>query len=85
VAPHVQPCRPARRHGQCACSRSAVGHGLQFIEHGGDIPRHVDMIGCGMAGLSLLDGALDVNGEGGPPAGRPGRIQQAPDSPHHAR
>jgi hypothetical protein len=58
VASHVQPCR---RHDRCACSRSAVSHGLQFIEHGGDISRHADMIGCGMAGLSLLHGALDVN------------------------
>ena len=41
-----------------------VGHGPRFIEHGGDIPRHVDMIGCGMAGLSLLDGALDVKVKG---------------------
>ena len=56
-----------------------VSHGLQFIEHGGDMPRHAALIGCGMAGLSLLDGALDVNG--GIAAGRPGRIRQAPDGP----
>jgi hypothetical protein len=49
------------------------GHAA-FIEHGDNIPRHADLIGCGMAGLSLLHGALDVNGEGGA-AGRPGRIQ----------
>jgi hypothetical protein len=57
-----------------------VSHSSQFIEHGSHIPRHADLIGCGMAGLSLLDGALDVNG--GIAAGRPGRIRQAPDGPH---
>ena len=61
MAPHVQPCR---HHGRCACSRSAVSHGLQFIEHGSHIARHADLIGYGMAGLSLLHGALDMNGRG---------------------
>jgi hypothetical protein len=60
--------------------RSAIGYGPQFIEHDGDVSRHADLIGCGRAGLSLLDGALDVNG--GIAAGRPGRIRQAPDGPH---
>jgi hypothetical protein len=53
----------------CSCSgrraaRQAIGYGPQFIEHGGVVSRHADLIGCVMAGLSLLDGALDVNGEG---------------------
>jgi hypothetical protein len=47
-----------------ACSSAGIGYGPQFIEHDGDVSRHADLIGCGMAGLSLLDGALDVNGEG---------------------
>jgi hypothetical protein len=67
--------RPGRR-----AARQAIGYGPQFIEHDGDVSRHADLIGCGMAGLSLLDGVLDVNGEG--VAGRPGRIRQAPDGPH---
>src|SRR4051812_6798332 len=58
-----------------------VSHSSQFIEHGSHIPRHADLIGCVLAGLSLLDGALDVNGEG-VAAGRPRRIRQAPDGPH---
>jgi hypothetical protein len=49
--------RPGRR-----AARQAIGYGPQFIEHDGDVWRHADLIGCGMAGLSLLDGALDVNG-----------------------
>jgi hypothetical protein len=61
--------------------RSAIDYGPQFIEHDGDVSRHADLIGCGRAGLSLLDGALDVNG-GDMAAGRPGRIRQAPDGPH---
>jgi hypothetical protein len=28
-----------------------VGHGLQFIEHGGHIPRHADLIGLCVVGL----------------------------------
>jgi hypothetical protein len=67
--------RPGRR-----AARQAIGYGPQFIEHDGDVSHHADLIGCGMAGLSLLDGVLDVNGEG--VAGRPGRIRQAPDGPH---
>jgi hypothetical protein len=51
--------RPGRR-----AARQAIGYGPQFIEHDGDVPRHVDLIGCGMAGLSLLDGALDVKVKG---------------------
>jgi hypothetical protein len=47
--------RPGRR-----AARQAIGYGPQFIEHDGDVSRHADLIGCGMAGLSLLDGALDV-------------------------
>jgi hypothetical protein len=27
-----------------------VGQGLQFIEHGGDVPRHADLIGLGVVG-----------------------------------
>jgi hypothetical protein len=57
-----------------------VSHSPQFIEHDGDVPRNVDLIGCGIASLSLLDDALDVNG--GIAAGWPGRIRQAPDDPH---
>jgi hypothetical protein len=68
--------RPGRR-----AARQAIGYGPQFIEHDGDVSRHADLIGCGMAGLSLLDGALDVNGEGDA-SGWPGRIRQAPDGPH---
>jgi hypothetical protein len=59
-----------RSHDRCACSRSArsrfgvaIGQDLQFVEHGGDTTGHADLIGCGMVGLSLLHGALDVNGE----------------------
>jgi hypothetical protein len=37
-----------------------------------------------MAGLSLLQGALDVNGRVFLAAGRSGRIRQAPDGPHSA-
>ena len=51
--------RPGRR-----AARQAIGYGPQFIEHDGDVWRHADLIGCGMAGLSLLHGGLDVNGEG---------------------
>jgi hypothetical protein len=40
-----------------------VSPGLQFIEHGGHIPRHADLIALGMVGLGLLHGALDVKGE----------------------
>jgi hypothetical protein len=29
------------------------------------IPRHADLISCGMAGVSLLHGGLDVNGRDG--------------------
>ena len=61
----------------------AIGHGPQILEHVCHIPRHADLIGYGMAGLSRLHGALDVNGEGNA-AGRPGRIQQFPDGPHGA-
>jgi hypothetical protein len=61
--------------------RSAIGYDPQFIEHDGDVSRHADLIGCGMAGLSLLDGALDVNGERDA-AGRPGRIRQVLGGPH---
>jgi hypothetical protein len=46
--------RPGRR-----AARQAIGYGPQFIEHDGDVSRHADLIGCGMAGLSLLDGVLD--------------------------
>ena len=42
--------------------RSAIDYGPQFIEHDGDVWRHADLISCVMAGLSLLDGAFDVNG-----------------------
>jgi hypothetical protein len=31
---------------------ATVGHGLQFIEHGGDVPRHADLIGLGVVSLS---------------------------------
>jgi hypothetical protein len=72
IPPEAAPGRHEGRH---------ASHSLQFIEHGSHIPRHADLIGCGMAGLSLLDGALDVNGEG-VAAGRPRRIRQAPDGPH---
>jgi hypothetical protein len=41
-----------------------VRHGPQFIEHGRHVARHADLIGLGVVGLGLLDGALDVNGEG---------------------
>jgi hypothetical protein len=30
----------------------SIDHGLQFIEHGGYIPRHADLIGLGMVGFS---------------------------------
>jgi hypothetical protein len=65
VASHVQPCRPARRR---ACSRSAVSHGLQFIEHDGDIPRHADLISPVIPSLECRsrrpDQLVDAVGQG---------------------
>jgi hypothetical protein len=29
----------------------AIGQGPQLIEHGGDIPRHADLISLGLVGL----------------------------------
>jgi hypothetical protein len=29
----------------------AISHGLQLVEHDGDIPRHADLIGLGMVGF----------------------------------
>jgi hypothetical protein len=51
--------RPGRR-----AAWLAIGYGPQFIEHDDNVSRHADLIGCGMAGLSPLHSALDVNGEG---------------------
>jgi hypothetical protein len=40
-----------------------VGQILEFIEHGGHVPRHADLISLRVAGVSPLHGALDVKGD----------------------
>jgi hypothetical protein len=54
----------------------AVSHGLQFIEHGGDVPRHANLVGLGVVGLGPLYGALVRDAADGQDAS--GRFLTAP-------
>jgi hypothetical protein len=42
--------------------RVFLGKAPQLVEHGGDLPRHADLVGLGMVGLDPLHGDLDVKG-----------------------